>query len=154
MRIFFVFLSSLALTAASPAPPAQPAPPLAISKLANAVVNASNADDAPSLSKLYTNDAIVVDEIPPFAWRGAAAGVAWWRSVEAFLNKEHLHIKLVDVRVNDFQGSADDGYLIQPMTLLEIGKGGPSSETGTLTYTFHKSGGTWLISSQVWTTKP
>lgn len=148
-----VALTPVAATAASPAPPTQPAPS-SILKLANAVVNASNSDDAASLSTLYTNDAVVVDEISPFAWRGSGAGVAWWRAVEAFVNKERHRLKLVNVRISDFQRSTNDAYLIQPMTILEIGHGKPSSESGTMTYTFHNNGGTWLISSQVWTTKP
>ncbi|MBV9699325.1 MAG: hypothetical protein JO078_04290 [Candidatus Eremiobacteraeota bacterium] len=151
---FLVALIPAAATAASPAPPVRPEPPLPILKLANAVVNASNRDDAPSLSTLYTNDAIVVDEIPPFLWRGAGVGVAWWRAVEAFIRKEHHRLRLVNVRISDFQRSAQDGYLIQAMTILETGNGPSAGESGTLTYTFHDSGGTWLISSQVWTTKP
>ncbi|MBV9233073.1 MAG: hypothetical protein JO030_03440 [Candidatus Eremiobacteraeota bacterium] len=149
-----VALIPAAATAASPAPPVRPEPPLPILNLANAVVNASNTDNALSLSTLYTNDATVVDEIPPFLWRGAGAGVAWWRTVEAFLRKEHHRLELVNVRISDFQRSAQDGYLIQAMTIFEIGNGPSASESGTLTYTFHESGGTWLISSQVWTTKP
>lgn len=151
---FLVALAPAAAVAASPPPPAQPVPPAAILKLTNAVVNASNTDNASLLSKLYANDATVVDELPPFLWRGAGAGVAWWRAVEAFTKTKHERIKLVDVRVSEFQSSATDAYLIQPMTIIEMGNGKPGSESGTMTYTFHKSGGDWLISSQVWTTKP
>ena len=151
---FLVALMPAAAVAASPAPPARPVPPPAILRLANAVVKASNTGDASLLSNLYTNDATVVDELPPFSWRGAGAGVAWWRAVEAFTKTKHERIKLVDVRVTEFQRSATDAYLIQPMTIVEIGTGKPGSESGTMTYTFHYSGGAWLISSQVWTTKP
>jgi len=150
---FLVGLTPAAAAAASPAPPSA-APPAPILKLANAVVNASNTNDASSLSKLYTNDAVVVDEIPPFVWRGAGAGVAWWRAVDVFTTKKHERIKLVNVRVSEFQSSASDAYLIQPMTIDETSGGPPASESGTMTYTFQNNGGTWLISSQVWTTKP
>ena len=152
--VFLVALIPAAALAATPAPAPQPAPPVAILRLANAVVNASNTDDAASLSNLYTSDAIVVDEIPRFVWRGAGAGIAWWRAVEAFIRKEHRHLKLVNVRISEFQRSARDAYLIQPMTIVETGNGPSVTEWGTMTYTFHNSGGTWLISSQVWTTKP
>lgn len=104
--------------------------------------------------KLYTADAVVVDEIPPFVWRGAGAGVAWWQAVDAFTMKKHERIKLVNVSVSEFQTSASGAYLIQPMTIRESTGGKQDSEYGTWTYTFHNSGGTWLISSQVWTTKP
>jgi ketosteroid isomerase-like protein len=116
---------------------------------------ASNTDDAVAFSKLYSKDAVLVDEIPPFEWRGTSAGIAWWRAVEAFMIKERHHIRLVNVRISEFQRSAVDAYLIQPMTIMEIAGGRePSSESGTLTYTFRQIDGTWLIISQVWTTKP
>ena len=157
VRTLLVFLSALApaaAAAASPAPPARPVAPPAILNLANAVVTASNTDDASLLSKLYTSDAIVVDEVPPFAWRGHGAGAAWWRAVDAFTQQKHEHIKLIDVRVSEFRSSGTDAYLVQPMTIVEMGAGAPGNESGTFTYTFHYNGGAWLISSQVWTTKP
>lgn len=153
-RTIVAFLIALAPVAAGSASPAPPAPPAPISKLANAVVAAVNADDASALSKLYTSDAVVVDEIPSFLWRGPGAGTAWWRAVEALTRKKHERIHLVDVRVSEFQRSATRAYLIQPMTIDEISGGPPSSESGTMTYTFDNENGIWLISSQVWTTKP
>lgn len=149
---FLVALTPALAASANPTRPAQPSLP--ILKLANAVVAASNADDALALSKLYTNDAIVVDEIPPFVWRGASAGVAWWHAVDAFTNKAKHTIQLTNVRISEFQRTANDAYLIQPMTIDETSAGRHSSESGTFAYTFHKTGGIWLISSQVWTTKP
>lgn len=154
IRAFLVALTPAVAIAASPPPATQPAAPPAVLKLANAVINASNTDDPSSLSRLYTSDATVVDEIDPFVWRGAGAGVAWWRSVENVLKKEHHHIKLIGVRVGEFQKSANAAYLIEAMTISDIGAGRTSRESGTLTFTFHRSGGRWLISSQAWTTKP
>lgn len=151
---FLFALTPAAADATNSNPPIRPTPPPAIMKLTDAVVKASNADDASALSKLYTEDAVVVDELPPFVWRGANAGVDWWRAVEAFVRNEHHHLKLVNARVSEFQRSAVGAYLVQPMTILEVGGAQPSSESGTWTYTFHNGGGTWLISSQVWTTKP
>ena len=67
-RTVLAFLIALtaSVAAANPAQAIQSVPPSPILKLANAVVNASHTDDSLSLSKLYTNDAIVVDENPPF----------------------------------------------------------------------------------------
>src|SRR5579872_4774663 len=119
-RTILALLVALTPAAATAAHAVQPVPPPPILRLVNAVVRASNTDDASSLSKLYTNHAIVIDEVPPFRWRGSGAGGAWWRAVEAFIKKDHLHLKLVNVRVSEFQRSANDAYLIQPMTILEI----------------------------------
>lgn len=155
-RTLLAFLIALVAAASAAANPALPAHsvPSAILKLANTVVTASNTKDASALSKLYTNDAVVVDEIPPFEWRGPGAGTAWWRTVDAFTKTKCERITLVHVRISDFQGTATNAYLIAPMTINEMSGGQTFSEAGTLTYTFRNDSGTWLISSQVWTTSP
>ncbi len=130
-------------------------PPAPILQLTNAVIHAANTGDAAGLSSLFTSDAVVVDENPPFSWRGTGAGVAWWRVVAAVTRKAKLqHLKAVNVRLGEFKQSATDAYLVQAMTVTAIAAGKPFAEAGTMTYTFHATGGKWLISSMVWTTKP
>lgn len=153
-RIFAAFLAgAAAMPAAAGAAPASP-PPAAIVSVANAVIRATNTDDASALSTLFTADAVVVDENPPFAWRGSGAGVAWWRVVEAVTKKAKIaHLKAIGVRLGEFKQSANDAYLIQSLTVSGIAGGKPFAEAGTMTYTFHRTGATWLISTMVWTTK-
>jgi ketosteroid isomerase-like protein len=135
---------------AAPTPP--PAP---ILKLANAVIHAANTGDASAFAGLYTADAVVVDENPPFTWRGTGAGTAWWHEVDAVSQKLKLtHLRATHVRVSEFKRSATDAYLVEPMIVSGAINGKPFAEPGTMTYTFHIERGTWLISSQVWTTKP
>lgn len=130
-------------------------PPAPILKLTNAMIHATNTDDAPALSGLFTGDAVIVDENPPFTWRGADAGVTWWHVVEAITQKAKLaHLKATSGRMGEFRQSATDAYLVQPLTITAIANGKPFAESGTLTYTFHNTGGNWLISTMVWTTKP
>ncbi len=147
----FLFLAlAPALACAAPKPP--PAP---IVKLVNTVIANTNADDAATFAGLFTGDAVVVNENPPFEWRGADAGVAWWRVVEAVTQKAKMaHVKAVNVRLGEFRQSATDAYLVQALTVTGIAGTKPFAESGTMTYTFHNAGGRWLISSMVWTTKP
>lgn len=141
------------MPAAAAAAPSPPPPP--ILKLVNAIVEATNTDNASALTGLYTNDAVVVDENAPFAWRGADAGAAWWHAVDAVLAKMKLtHLKATVVRVGEFQQSPTVAYLIEALSLTGRAAGKPFAESGTFTYTFRKAAGHWLISSQVWTTKP
>ena len=130
-------------------------PPAPILRLANAAMHAANTNDASAFAGLYTNDAIVVDEIPPFIWRGAAAGSSWWHAVATVAEKMKMtHLRAIDIRVSEFKATATDAYLVEPMTVTAIANGKPFSEPGTTTYTFHNAGGSWLISSQVWTARP
>jgi len=145
----------LALALAPAVAAAAPAPPAPILKLATAVISAANADDASAFAGLFTGDAVVVDENPPFVWRGAGAGVAWWHVVREVTQKAKLtHVRAIDVRTTEFKQSPTDAYMIQTMTVSGSAGTKPFAEPGTMTYTFHQAGGTWLISSMVWTTKP
>jgi ketosteroid isomerase-like protein len=130
-------------------------PPAAILKLANAVVEVANSGNASALAGALTDDAVIVDENPPFVWRGAGAGAAWWSVVVAVTRKAKIeHLKPVNVRIGEFKQSGSDAYLVQSMTITAIAGGKPFAEAGTMTYTFHESAGKWLISTMVWTTKP
>lgn len=124
-------------------------------KLADAVISGANTNDASVFAGIFTGDAVVVDENPPFEWRGANAGLAWWRVVEAVTHKAKIvHLKAVGVRVGEFKRSAAGAYLIEAMTVTGLAAGKPFAEPGTMTYTFRSVGGRWLISAMVWTTKP
>lgn len=130
-------------------------PPAPIVKLTTAMIRATNANDASALSGLFTHDAVIVDENPPFVWRGAGAAAAWWHVVDAVTQKAKLtHFQAAVNRNGEFRQSATDAYLVQSLTISGLAAGKPFSESGTLTYTFHDAGGTWLISTMVWTTKP
>jgi ketosteroid isomerase-like protein len=140
-------LSALAQTKA--------APPQAIVKLANAVVNVGNTNDASSLSGIFTSDAVVVDENPPFVWRGANAGTAWWNGLTVLMKRAHMgHLHVGSVRVGEYRQSPTDAYLVESMVIAGVEAGKPFTESGTMTFTFHKTGGRWLISTEVWSTKP
>lgn len=154
LRTTAAFLALTLVPALADAAP--PAPPAPIAKLVNAVIAGTNADDASAFSGLFTGDAVVVDENAPFTWRGADAGVAWWRVVDAVTRKARIsHVRAENVRVGEFKGSATDAYLVQALTVTGVLAGGKSfAEPGTMTYTFHKINGEWLISTMVWTTKP
>ncbi len=146
---FLALVLAPALAAAAPSPP----PP--ILKLVNAVMQGTNSNDASAFDGIFTDDAVVVDENPPFVWRGAGAGVAWWHVVQAATQKAKLtHVKATDIRLGEFKQSATDAYLVQAMTVSATAGTKPFAEPGTMTYTFHNAGGTWLISTMVWTTKP
>lgn len=144
------FALAPALAVAAPKPP--PAP---IMKLANAVIRAADTNNGSGLAGIFAGDAVVVDENPPFVWRGAGAGVAWWAVVDATIAKAKLtNFRAANVRIGEFRQTATDAYLVQSLTIVGTAGGKPFAEDGTMTYTFHNGGGAWLISTAVWTTKP
>ncbi|MBV8490470.1 MAG: nuclear transport factor 2 family protein [Candidatus Eremiobacteraeota bacterium] len=148
-------LALLAAPAHAQTPPPQPTPPPEIAALSAATIAATNADDATKFAGLYTDDAVVVDENPPFAWHGADAGAQWWHVTDAIIAKLHLkNLYATPASPSEFAQSDTDAYMIVPVTLGGSANGKTFTESGTLTYTFHKTPAGWKISSQVWTTKP
>lgn len=154
MRTFAVLIALIMLAPAAAVAAPKP-PPAPIMKLVNAITHTTKTDDASGLTGIFTGDATVVDENAPFVWRGAGAGIAWWNVVRAVTHEAKLtHLNTAGVRIGEFAQTPTDAYLVQAMTLVGTIGTKPFAEAGTMTFTFHQSGGTWLISSMVWTTKP
>jgi ketosteroid isomerase-like protein len=130
-------------------------PPQAILKLANTVWNVGNTNDVSSLSGIFTDDAVVVDENAPFVWRGADAGTTWWNHLVVLMKRAHMgHLHVGSVRVGEYRQSPTDAYLVDAMVITGVQSGKPFAESGTMTFTFHKTAARWLISTEVWSTKP
>lgn len=143
------------MLAAAPAFAAQSNPPPQITALVQRVASATNHDRGSALQGLYTPDAVVIDENAPYVWRGASAGAAWWRGVDAVVAKAHLRSFGASFKpASEFRLTGNDAYMVQPTTVHGMENGKRFSEPGTMTYTFHRAGGTWKISTQVWTTAP
>lgn len=141
-------LPGVALAASKP-------PPAAILDPIDRVIHAANTDDTAAFSGLFSGDAIVVNENPPFIWRGAAAGSSWWRVVRSVTQRARIrHLMATNIRLGEFAQSATDAYLVQSLTVTGFIGSKPFAESGTMTYTLHEAGGRWLITSMVWTTKP
>lgn len=141
---------ALVVTAATPAQP----PPQILS-LTQAIVDAANTNNPAPLAGIYTNDAVVIDENPPFVWRGAHAGAQWWSGVQQILEREHATLNVTTAAPSNFQTDreGDDAYLSQKFAIAVTANGTMNTEHGTQTYTFHKAeDGTWKISRQIWTT--
>lgn len=149
LSLMTVLLSSTLLAQAAPKPPAE------ITNLVNTLLRATNSDDSSLLAGIYTSNATVVDENAPYVWTGSGSGVAWWHVVDATLQKMKLSkMHAADLGISEFTQSSNDAYMIVPMLLTGSAAGKPFKESGTMTYTFHRAGNSWKISSQVWTTKP
>lgn len=120
MKLQAITAFLLIALAPGPAVAAPNAPPPAILKLATAVIQGANAGDASAFTGLFTDDAVVVDENPPFVWRGAGAGVAWWHVVEGVTQKAKIsHLKAINVRIGEFKQSPTDAYLVESQTVRE-----------------------------------
>jgi ketosteroid isomerase-like protein len=117
----------------------------------NTVKAAVKNDNAATITTLYTNDAVVVDEQAPFEWTGAGAGARWleasrdWSKWSAKI--AHLRASLADVQLDSSSGNA---YVVMDGVFSSANPKKPWQQRGTLTFTLRKTDGSWKISSQVW----
>ena len=98
-----------------------------------------------------SEDAVVIDDLPPHVWQGPGACSKWFMAFEAWASNAEVGnaaIALGDIRHLDFDG--DFAYLVAPVTLSYIKAGKPVSFLGTLTMTLRKQGSGWRITGVAW----
>lgn len=123
-------------------------------ELINRVITASTKFDINAVADLYTPNALVADEEPPFSWNGTTAGVQWIDVVEKTC--KDLKIKEFKSRIghiSTYLQTDESVYVIVPVTYTGEIKGDPFEESGAFTFVFRVVNGQWLIKSQVWLTR-
>lgn len=120
-------------------------------KIINTVINASSSFDVSAVTDLYTPNAVVADEEPPFSWNGPTAGVQWINTVEKTCKDYKLRnfrAKIRDISV--YLQTEESIYVVVPVDYTGEIKGDHFDEEGAFTFIFRLVNGHWLIKSQVW----
>ena len=122
-----------------------------ITQIINTVINASGNFDINAVANLYTPNAVVADEEPPFSWNGPTAGAQWISTVEKTCK---------DVKLKNFKGKVRDisvylqtdesVYVVVPVDYTGTIKNDHFDEEGAFTFIFRLVNGRWMIKSQVW----
>ena len=153
MRILAGLLFAFALvTPAFAAPAAAPSQGTVLAPL-HAFVDGFNKGDVKAAAAAYAPDAVIVDEIPPFEWRGKAFA-GWSKALAKAWKAGGLadgHMTLATA--TQFSVEKGMAYAIVPAHLTFTEKGKPASEDGFLTATMKRFKRGWLIRSWTWTTK-
>lgn len=115
------------------------------------VVNASSTFDINAVADLYTPNAVVADEEPPFSWNGPTAGVQWVSTVEKTCKDYKLKgFKGKIGKVSVYLQTEESIYVVVPVDYSGEIKGDHFEEDGAFTFVFRIVSGHWLIKSQVW----
>ncbi|MDB5137885.1 MAG: hypothetical protein JWP37_4488 [Mucilaginibacter sp.] len=125
-----------------------------VMNIISTVIKASGSFDIDAVADLYTPNAVVADEEPPFSWNGPTAGVQWVSTVE----KTCKQYKLKDFkgklgRINVYLQTDESIYVVVPVEYTGEIKGERFEEDGAFTFIFRIVSGRWLIKSQVWVAK-
>ncbi len=122
-----------------------------VMQIINKVINASSSFDINAVADLYTPNAVVADEEPPFSWNGPTAGVQWVSTVEKTCKDFKLkNFKARIGSVNVYLQTAESVYVVVPVDYTGQIKGDHFEEDGAFTFIFRMVSGHWLIKSQVW----
>jgi len=116
------------------------------------IINSTNNFDIAVVANLYTPNAVIADDEPPYSWNGPTAGVQWVNAVEQVCKDNHLTKLRADIQpINVFQQSADNVYIVVPVIYSgELPRKSRFSADGAFTFVLRQINGKWLVKNQVW----
>jgi ketosteroid isomerase-like protein len=115
-------------------------------------IYAANDFNVQSVSNLYTPNAVIADDEPPYSWNGPTAGIQWVDAVEKACKDYHItKFKGVIEPVSVYQQTSDNAYVVVPVTFTGTLPGKATFSTrGAFTFVLRKINDKWLIKSQAW----
>lgn len=116
------------------------------------VIDAANTFNIQAVANLYTPNAVVADDEPPYSWNGLTAGIQWVNSVEKAVKDNHItKFKGRMEPVNVYQQTVENVYVIVPVTYSgDLPGHAHFSAKGAFAFVLRHIDDRWLIKSQVW----
>lgn len=94
----------------------------------------------------------IIDEVPPFAWHGAAAFQAWSTALEADAKRQGITEPKVTLgKPTRMESSGDSAYVVVPAVYTFKQKDVAMREAAQMTFVLKKGAGGWLIHGWAWT---
>jgi ketosteroid isomerase-like protein len=111
-----------------------------------------NKGDMAGAAATHAPDVVIVDEVPPFFWRGAKAFADWGAALDADAKQQGMTDPKVTLgAVTRAEVTGDVAYVIAPATFTFKLKGAPMREAAQMTFVLKKGASGWLIHSWTWT---
>jgi len=117
-------------------------------------IDSFNKGDAAGAAATHIADAdtAIVDEVPPFAWRGPKAFESWAAALDAYGKANGQTDQSVTLSApTRIETHADHAYVVVPSVYTFKEKGVAMREAGHMTFVLKKSTGGWLIHGWTWT---
>jgi ketosteroid isomerase-like protein len=147
LAVAVVFLSCLATASAQPPDPAITAPVFKF-------VDAFNKGDLAAAAATHAAgaDLAIIDEVPPFIWRGPNAFQAWTAALDADAKQKGMVDPKVTLgQVTRVETSGEDAYVVVPCTFTFTQKGVAMRARAQIAAVLKKGPTGWLIQSWAWT---
>ena len=113
-----------------------------------------NKGDMAGAAATHLADAelVIIDELPPFAWRGAHAFHAWSADLDSDAKKQGITEPMVAISApTRVETSGDQAYVVVPAVYTFKLKGVAMRESAQMTFVLKKGAGGWLIHGWTWT---
>ncbi len=146
-------VSALALFAslAAPAFAADQADPVAV---VQKYLAAFSAGDKAAAAALCTPDAVIVDDFPPYVWKGPNACATWWDALGAYNASQGIGApETIGTAGAPWRSvvTGEQAYVVVPMSYHYTQHGKPVLEDGsTWTLAMTKTPSGWLITGWAW----
>lgn len=126
--------------------------PSDIMELITTVINSSNTFNIDAVANLYTPNAVISDDEPPYSWNGPTAGVQWVNAIEKACKDNHVtKLKGTIGAINVFQQSTDNVYVVVPVAYTGLLPGKQRfAVKGAFTFVLRKMNDKWQVKSQTW----
>jgi hypothetical protein len=127
-------------------------PPPEVMDVINAIITSTDKFNIEAVANLYTPNAVIADDEPPYSWNGPTAGVQWVSAIEQVCKDTRLtKLKASIGSVNVFQQSNDNVYIVVPVTYSGDLPGKVNfSADGAFTFVLRLISGKWMVKEQVW----
>jgi hypothetical protein len=113
----------------------------------------NNPDDMVKAAATCTNDAAVLDAIPPYEWHGPGACANFAKDYDAFMRKQSVAYQIGALsEPKEFDVTGDRAYVSVLATFRGTQEGKPVKDTGTLAFVLQKTAEGWRITALAWAT--
>ena len=94
----------------------------------------------------------IIDEVPPFIWRGADAFKAWSADLDSDSKKRGVTEPMVTISAPiRTESDGSQAYVVVPAVFTFKEKGVPMREAAQMTFILKKGASGWLIHGWTWT---
>jgi ketosteroid isomerase-like protein len=148
MHTFLVAVTLLAFAQGSTAAPEKTTVMATVQKF----VDAFNKGDAKTAAALCADQSSIIDEFPPYEWRGTGACAKWSSDYDADAKKNNVTDGSVTLgRPRHVDVSGDRAYVVVPADYAYKKDGKPVKETAsTLTIALQRTASGWRIVAWSW----
>ena len=117
-------------------------------------IDSFNKGDATGAAATHATgaDLTIIDEIPPYLWRGPKAFQAWSADLDSDAKKNGMTEPMVTLSApSRIERNVDQAYVIVPAVFTFKQKGAAMREAAQMTFVLRKGASGWLIHGWTWT---